>query len=109
MRASIMSCDLCKDIFIHIKRPKDLSAAIEKTIELINSGKLAHTSPENFIRAFERMSETELWDDLVENHFECTKCGNHIWLHAETYHGGGGALESFKEGAATMGNDEVHT
>ena len=104
-----MGCEVCKEIFIHIKVPKDLILAFSKAVALLNAGELTHAGSESSVTAFERMSETRLWDDIIENHFKCTVCGNGIWLHAETYHGGGGALEVFKEGVVTLGHDQIHT
>lgn len=33
------------------------------------------------------------WGDVVDLYFQCTQCGSVFSLHAETYHGRGGAWE----------------
>lgn len=36
------------------------------------------------------------WGDFVSNYFSCSHCGQLFHLHAETYHGSGGALRKFR-------------
>ena len=39
------------------------------------------------------------WDDLIAYRFRCTDCGELFSLHAETYHGQGGAWEPERKAA----------
>jgi len=94
-----MSCPDCIQTTSngHIKRPDDLKRCIAKAAQLVESGTLRYVGAGKFGEPFQILADGELWGDIVSNYFSCTKCGQLFHLHAETYHGSGGAFESIQQ------------
>jgi hypothetical protein len=92
-----MGCPACSEYAKtrKISLPDDLREAIDFAAKGVASGNLRETS---FTRAgyegntpFDELAAGGPWDDGLEYHFACTACGQEFVLHAETYHGRGGA------------------
>ena len=89
-----MNCDLCIQILgIRIKSPNDLKRAINKAAELVTSEVLTYEGAGQYGVPFSRLASGGHWGDFVNNYFSCRSCGQLFHLHAETYHGSGGAFE----------------
>lgn len=99
-----MACDRCADlcVFYAIRSPHELRKAIQIAAENLEDQTIAEANPStNCVSVpFFELSRGAAWDDYVEYHFRCLHCGEAFWLHAETYHGGGGYWQP-KDSAAT--------
>jgi hypothetical protein len=90
-----MSCDLCKRLIsgAPINLPAELKRAIKKVDEAVINGVLKYEGAGQSGEPFEHLARGGHWGDIVNNYFSCTSCGQNFNLHAETYHGAGGAFE----------------
>jgi hypothetical protein len=90
-----MSCDNCIRLTsgTPIKLPADLKRAIDKAAEAVKSGVLKYEGAGQFGDPFAPLARGGHWSDFVSNYFSCQSCGQLFHLHAETYHGSGGAFE----------------
>ncbi|WP_309328152.1 hypothetical protein [Silvimonas sp.] len=90
-----MTCDKCISLIsgTRIKIPKDLERAITKADDAVKRGVLKYEGAGVFGDPFVRLSRGGDWSDFVSNYFSCQTCGQLFHLHAETYHGSGGAFE----------------
>ncbi|MES9980651.1 MAG: hypothetical protein ABW107_18115, partial [Candidatus Thiodiazotropha sp. 6PLUC5] len=91
----IMSCDRCIRLIsgTPIKLPSDLKRVIKKVDEAVNNGVLKYAGAGQSGEPFEQLAKGGHWGDIVNNYFSCASCGQLFNLHAETYHGAGGAFE----------------
>lgn len=90
-----MSCDHCIRLTsgTPIKSPANLERAIAKAAEALNSGVLRYEGAGKWGEPFQDLVAGGPWGDFVSNYFSCSHCGQLFHLHAETYHGSGGAFE----------------
>ena len=90
-----MSCDKCLRLTsgTPIKLPADLKRAIKKAAEAVQSGVLKYEGAGQAGDPFAQLARGGHWSNFVSNYFSCTSCGQVFHLHAETYHGAGGAFE----------------
>ena len=98
-----MTCEKCQDLCVHyaIRSPKDLGRAIKLAQENLNDGTVSEIKGRNPIGlpAFQTLLPDGPWDDIVAYRFSCAACGEVFSLHAETYHGQGGAWEPERKAA----------
>jgi hypothetical protein len=92
-----LSCDSCRNIEVKIKRQSDLSGAIHAASDLTRSGRIKYLGTGEFGDPFKSIANGRGWSDIVSNYFSCASCGQLFHLHAETYHGNGGAFEAVSE------------
>jgi hypothetical protein len=69
--------------------------------ENLNDGTLSEIRGINplGLPAFQTLNPDGPWDDIVAYRFSCETCGEVFSLHAETYHGQGGAWEPERKSA----------
>jgi len=72
--------------------PADLNRAITTIADAVHKGLLHYEGAGQSGDPFSRIGSGH-WGDFVSNYFSCTSCGQLFHLHAETYHGSGGAFE----------------
>jgi hypothetical protein len=92
-----MTCSTCTDYakYVEIRTPDALRGSIALAASGLNSGALVERKTP--VKAYENnipfvaLANGGSWDDGLEYHFACTGCGQEFALHAETYHGAGGA------------------
>lgn len=72
--------------------PSDLKHAIRKAAGAVQSGLLKYEGAGQSGDPFAILARGGHWGDFVSNYFSCTFCGQLFHLHAETYHGAGGAF-----------------
>jgi hypothetical protein len=77
--------------------PKDLKRAIGKAAEAVANGVLKYEGAGQSGDPFRPLASGGHWSDLVSNYFSCRSCGQLFHLHAETYHGSGGAFEKIEK------------
>lgn len=98
-----MTCEKCQDLCVHrpIRSPSDLRRAITIARESLNDGTLLEMEGRNplGLPAFQTLLPEGPWNDIVAYQFKCTTCGEVFSLHAETYHGQGGAWEPERKAA----------
>jgi hypothetical protein len=89
-----MSCEKCIGLtnMRSIKSIAELEAKIAMCQEEIQKGVLKNEGTGQWGTVFSKLAEGYI-TDLVSNYFSCVSCGQLFHLHAETYHGGGGAFE----------------
>jgi len=85
-------CPSCKDLNIEfpIKFPSDLRKAIAVTRDNLADGTILDITIGGDCKPFEKLISSGQWDDVLQYHFQCNRCGQLFELHAETYHGSGG-------------------
>ena len=90
-----MSCDKCIRLTsgTPIRTPANLEGAIAKIAGAVKSGALKYEGAGQWGDPFQKLANGEPWGDFVSNYFSCPHCGQLFHLHAETYHGSGGAFE----------------
>lgn len=98
-----MSCPACSD-YDHtqtIVSPNELRAVVDWAARGLTAGELVERkSP---VQAYEdatpflELAKGSPWDDVLEYHFACAACGQEFALHAETYHGRGGAWSKVED------------
>lgn len=98
-----MSCAACSE-YDHIRKvatPNDLRGVIDWAARGLAAGVLVERkSP---VKAYEdatpfaELAKSGRWDDGMEYHFACAACGQEFALHAETYHGRGGAWSKVED------------
>jgi hypothetical protein len=93
-----MTCDNCKDLRIDfkIRSSSELKKAMQVAKENVADGTISLLTKEtgDWSTPFAEISlEAVMRDDIVHYVFNCTSCGQKFKLHAETYHGRGGAWE----------------
>ncbi|WJH39410.1 hypothetical protein N7E02_21620 [Aliirhizobium terrae] len=93
-----MTCSNCEEFHEPrpIRVPADLTAAILSLQAAVADNRLA-VLPVHSIHAGADFSTLEIhgpWEDLIQNAFQCVRCGQRYLLTAETYHGRGGSLKA---------------
>jgi hypothetical protein len=90
-----MSCEHCIRLTsgTPIKVPADLKRAINNAAEAVKNGVLKYEGMGPWGDPFSQLANGGHWSDIVNNYFSCRSCGQLFHLHAETYHGSGGAFE----------------
>jgi hypothetical protein len=98
-----MSCPACAE-YDHIRTiatPDELRAVIDWAARGLAADVLIERkSP---VKAYEdatsfpELAKGGPWDDGMEYHFACVACGQEFALHAETYHGRGGAWSKVED------------
>jgi hypothetical protein len=90
-----MSCDHCNHLTsgTPIRSPANLKRAIATAAEALNSCVLKYEGAGKWSEPFQDIAAGGPWGDFVSNYFSCGFCGQLFHLHAETYHGSGGAFE----------------
>ena len=90
-----MSCDNCIRLTsgTRISLPRHLRLAIKNIANAAQAGTLKYEGAGKFGDPFSKIAKGGHWSDFVSNYFSCTSCGQLFHLHAETYHGAGGAFE----------------
>jgi hypothetical protein len=106
-----MSCDHCAGLTTGtpIKLPVHLVRAIKKAAEAIKNGVLKYEGAGRWGDPFSQLAEGKHWGDFVSNYFSCRSCGQLFHLHAETYHGSGGAFEKVEKIEAQLQGDAHDT
>jgi len=106
-----MSCDNCIRLIsgTPIKSPTNLRQAINKAAEALRSGKLKYEGAGKWGDPFLYLAGGGHWGDFVSNYFSCSSCGQLFHLHAETYHGSGGAFEKITAIDEQLQGDENAT
>ena len=106
-----MSCDNCRRLTpgTPIKVPDDLRRAINMAAEAVKSGVLKYEGAGSSGEPFEPLARGGYWSDFVSNYFSCKTCGQLFHLHAETYHGAGGAFEKIRKIKERLQNDTYGT
>jgi hypothetical protein len=106
-----MSCDNCLKLTSGslIKLPIDLKRAIQKAAEAVKSGVFKYEGAGCSGDPFESLARGDHWSDFVSNYFSCKMCGQLFHLHAETYHGAGGAFEKIEKIDERLQNDTFDT
>lgn len=98
-----MTCEKCQDLCVHyaIRSPQELRRAIKIARENLNDGTVSELVGKNplGLPPFQNVLPDGPWDDIVAYRFGCTACGEVFSLHAETYHGQGGAWEPERKDA----------
>lgn len=98
-----MVCPVCSEYAQtrEIRRPDDLRATIDFAKSGVDGGILRETgfTPPGYEgnTPFAELAAGGSWDDGLEYHFVCTACAQEFVLHAETYHGRGGAWSKIEE------------
>jgi hypothetical protein len=94
-----MSCDTCIRLTsgTHIKSPSDLKRSIKKASEAVKLGVLKYEGAGISGDPFATLAIGAHWSDFVSNYFSCPSCSQLFHLHAETYHGSGGAFEKIDQ------------
>lgn len=90
-----MSCDRCVGLMSgrRIRQADELKRAILKARDGLDCGLLRYEGAGRDGDPFAALAKGEHWGDFVSNYFSCSHCGQLFHLHAETYHGAGGAFE----------------
>ena len=93
-----MTCAKCEQAVRskRIKRPDDLSQVIRLAAAAVEVGLLRYEGAGAWGDPFRSIAHGGGWGDIVNNYFSCPSCGQWYNLHAETYHGSGGAFEAVK-------------
>ena len=106
-----MTCEHCEQAVQpeKIKRPDDLSKAIIAVASALEAGVLQYEGAGAWGDPFKSIAHGSGWGDFVNNYFSCTACGQWFNLHAETYHGSGGAFEAVAKPAEQMQNEPYPT
>jgi hypothetical protein len=106
-----MSCDSCVRLTsgTPIRLPKDLKQAISRASEALKNGILKYEGAGAVGEPFNKLAEGRHWGDFVSNYFSCISCGQLFHLHAETYHGAGGAFEKIGKIEEKLQNDPCNT
>ncbi len=98
-----MTCEKCKDLCVRyeIRSPQQLGRAITIARQNIDDGTVSELIDKNplGLPPFDSLRSDGPWDDLVAYRFRCTGCSEVFSLHAETYHGQGGAWEPERKAA----------
>ena len=102
-----MACNSCLTFTsgTKIKLPADLTQVIAKVAEAINNDVLKYQGAGRYGEPFAYLVRGGHWGDFVSNYFSCKLCGQLFHLHAETYHGSGGAFEKIKEISEQLQSD----
>ncbi len=89
-----MTCPKCNEALplLKISTPSDLRKAIAAAKHGLDTGCLNYEGTGSQGDPFHVVTGLG-WGDFVSNYFSCLACGQWFHLHAETYHGAGGALE----------------
>ncbi len=99
-----MSCEKCQDLCVRyeIRSPRELGRAILIARQNVDDGTVSELIDSNplGLPSFTSLQAEGPWDDIVAYRFKCTACGEVFSLHAETYHGRGGAWEPERKAAA---------
>ncbi|PXF64465.1 hypothetical protein DL796_04825 [Kangiella spongicola] len=93
-RGGIVSCEVCSRFPCQIRSPQELKRSLRKASELVDSEKLEYLGKGYWGDRFAKIRHGGSWGDFVTNFFRCTHCTQLFHLHAETYHGSGGAFEA---------------
>src|SRR5215510_10462422 len=90
-----MTCASCIQLTsgTPIQTAAQLRAAIDKISDATRAGVLKYEGAGKSGTPFAPLAAGGHWDDFVNNYFSCVSCGQLFHLHAETYHGSGGAFE----------------
>jgi hypothetical protein len=106
-----MSCDKCIRLTsgTPIRLPVDLKRAISKVTEALNAGVLNYEGAGQSGDPFSRLAKGNHWSDFVSNYFSCASCNQLFHLHAETYHGAGGAFEKIEKIEEKLQSDTYGT
>ena len=83
--------------------------AISKAAEALDAGTLKDEGHGQWGEPFARLRSQGDWGDFVNNYFSCESCGQLFHLHAETYHGAGGAFEKVASVLEPLRNDSSAT
>ena len=92
-----MACPACAEYLPirQIATPDDLRAAIRRAADGLRTGVLVERAcpveAYQSNRPFLELASGGPWGDGLEYHFACATCAQEFALHAETYHGRGGA------------------
>lgn len=90
-------CQYCQPFqYIKISSPPDLNKAITLLKKAVKNGTLHVEAHGDGADSFDELAQDH-WNDSVSNYFSCSHCGQCFHLHAETYHGSGGALEAINK------------
>ena len=98
-----MVCPACSEYSQarKISRPDDLTEAIDFAKAGVDAGDLRETgfTPPGYIgnTPFGELAAEGPWDDGLEYHFMCIACAQQFALHADTYHGRGGAWSKIED------------
>jgi hypothetical protein len=92
-----MSCNKCQELCVRfpIRQPHDLRRAIEISKQNIEDGTISEMPDTHSFSevSFSDLAAGKPWGDILTHRFRCNPCGEVFMLHAETYHGSGGAWE----------------
>ena len=92
-----MTCEKCQDLCVRyeIRSPRELGRAIVIAQQNVDDGTVSELIEKKplGLPPFKELLPKGPWDDLVAYRFKCNTCGELFSLHAETYHGQGGAWE----------------
>ena len=93
-----MTCAQCEQAVRskRIKRPDDLSQVIRSAAAAVEAGLLRYEGIGVWGDPFRSIAHGGGWGDFVNNYFSCPSCSQWFNLHAETYHGSGGAFEAIE-------------
>jgi hypothetical protein len=97
-----MACSHCKDLCVEfrVSHPSELRQAIAVARDNLADGTLREIAPPKSVlsqQPFSKLVGGGAWDDFFQYYFECQYCSEQFRLHAETYHGSGGAWNVVKE------------
>lgn len=104
-----MTCKKCQELCVQyaIRGPKDLGRAITIARQNVDDGTISVVIEPNplSLPPFQSLTAAGPWNDFVAYQFKCNHCGELFSLHAETYHGSGGAWEPLRKAA----RDTIHS
>lgn len=96
-----MPCSYCNDLCIEfrISHPSELWKAIAVIRDNVADGTLQEITQPNSVPQppFSEIANGGAWGDIMQYQFKCQRCPEQFTLHAETYHGSGGAWSVVKE------------
>jgi hypothetical protein len=94
-----MTCDSCLRLTSEtpIRTPANLKQVIAKVAKAVNQGVVKYEGAGQSGDPFSSLAKGGPWSDIVSNYFSCISCGQLFHLHAETYHGSGGAFEKVEK------------
>ena len=77
---------------VTIDTPEKLRTTLRWLGEARQRGTLHYLGRGQMGDPFSTIEKGDCWGDFVSNYFSCPQCGQIFHLHAETYHGSGGAF-----------------
>jgi hypothetical protein len=99
-----MSCEKCQELYLRyeIRSPRELRRAIAIAQQNVADGTVSELADQNPLGQppFQSLCAEGPSDDHIAYRFKCNACGEVFSLHAETYHGRGGAWEPERTTAA---------